>query len=330
MTKAHLVRPVADFTTELAKAGGKPLYEQTPEQARQTLRAVQKSDARYPQIDFEEIKVALDNGREMRVLIARPKDTTDALPMVFYIHGGGWVMGDEVTHARLISRLAETIPAAVVFPIYMPSPEAQYPQTTNDLFSVLQYIAEFGGKFNLDSTRLIVAGDSVGGNMAAVMALMAKKNNFKPQIDFQLLLYPVTDAEFSNASYDLFADGPWLTKKAMQWFWQQYAPDAASRKEIYASPLRAAIEDLQGLPPALVITDENDVLRDEGEDFARLLDKAGVETASVRINGTIHDFLMLNALADTAPSKVALALAADAARTVFAAKAKAEETAEEP
>ncbi|MFR6465168.1 MAG: alpha/beta hydrolase, partial [Alphaproteobacteria bacterium] len=200
---------------------------------------------------------------------------------------------------------------------YTLSPEAQYPQTTNDLFAVLQYVAEYGAKYNLDTGRLAVAGDSVGGNMAAVMALMAKANDNKPEIDFQLLLYPVTDAAFETKSYNAFAEGPWLTKKAMEWFWKQYAPDENSRGEIYASPLRAASEELEGLPAALIITDENDVLRDEGEAYARKLDEAGVTVGSVRINGTIHDFLMLNALADSVPTKAALALAVVSLQDVF-------------
>lgn len=174
---------------------------------------------------------------------------------------------------------------------------------------VLNYISEYGAKYNLDATRLIVAGDSVGGNMAAVMALMAKNNKNLPNIDFQLLFYPVTDASFDTESYHEFAEGPWLTKKAMIWFWKQYAPDESKREEIYACPLRATTEELAGLPPALVITDENDVLRDEGEAYAQKLSDAGVQVGAVRVNGTIHDFVMLNALADTIPTKIAIELA---------------------
>lgn len=307
MTKPYLAQKVQAFIDELAKAGGKPLYELTPQQAREVLLAAQK-DGDLPPADVEEISVPVDNGRQMRVVIARPEGVKDLLPVVFYIHGGGWVMGDDRTHARLIRQLAAEIPAAVVFPVYEQSPEAQYPQTTNDLFAVLQYIAEFGAKHYLDSEHLVVAGDSVGGNMAAVMTLMAKQAG-KPEIDFQLLLYPVTNAEFDTPSYDEFANGPWLTREAMRWFWDQYAPDKNARKEIFASPLKASLEDLKDLPPALVITDENDVLRDEGEAYARKLDEAGVEVAAVRINGTIHDFLMLNALGDTVQTKAALALA---------------------
>ncbi len=317
MNKPNLNKPIADFIGKLKKAGGKPLYELTPQEARNVLLEVQKNEGETPKAKIDEITVPLVNGREMRVLIVKPADTDDPLPVIFYVHGGGWVMGNEVTHDRLIRQLACGVPAAVVFPVYLPSPEAQYPQTTDDLFTVLQYIAEYGAKYNLDAGRLVVAGDSVGGNMATVMALKAKKNDNKPKIDFQLLLYPVTNAVFDNESYQEFAEGPWLTKKAMEWFWKQYAPDKNSRKEIYASPLMANKEDLEGLPPALIITDENDVLRDEGEAYARKLDAAGVEVVSVRINGTIHDFLMLNDLADTVPTRTALALAIIAVQDVF-------------
>lgn len=317
MVKPNLIKPVKAFIDKLSKAGGKPLYELTPEEARNVLLTVQADDGALPDADVDEITVSLENGREMRVLIVRPSGIEDTLPIIFYIHGGGWVMGNEVTHARLIRQLADEVQAAVVFPVYTPSPEAQYPQTTNDLFGVLQYVSEYGAKYNLDTERLAVAGDSVGGNMAAVMTLMAKKNENTPKIAFQLLFYPVTDASFENESYEAYSEGPWLTRKAMEWFWQQYAPNKKSRKEIYASPLRASKEDLEGLPPALIITDENDVLRDEGEAYARKLDEAGVTVGIVRVNGTIHDFLMLNALADTVPTKAALALAVISLQDVF-------------
>lgn len=317
MVKPNLIKPVKAFIDKLSKAGGKPLYELTPEEARNVLLTVQADDGVLPDADVDEIAVSLENGREMRVLIVRPSGVEDTLPIIFYIHGGGWVMGNEVTHARLIRQLADEVQAAVVFPVYTPSPEAQYPQTTNDLFAVLQYVSEYGAKYNLDTERLAVAGDSVGGNMAAVMTLMAKKNENTPKIAFQLLFYPVTDASFENESYEAYSEGPWLTRKAMEWFWQQYAPNKKSRKEIYASPLRASKEDLEGLPPALIITDENDVLRDEGEAYARKLDEAGVTVGIVRVNGTIHDFLMLNALADTVPTKAALALAVISLQDVF-------------
>ncbi len=309
MNKPNLIKPVNEFVKSLAKGGGKPLYEMTQQEARKVLLSVQASEDNELKVNIDKIEVSLENGREMPVIIVKPDGFDDVLPIVFYIHGGGWVMGDDVTHSRLIKELAKSIPAAVVFPIYEQSPEAQYPQTTNDLFTVLQYIVEYSAKYNLDAARLVVAGDSVGGNMATVMALIAKNNNFEPKINFQLLFYPVTSAKLDTQSYEQFANGPWLTKKAMEWFWDAYAPNKVNRSEIYASPLRASLEELKDLPPAMIITAENDVLRDEGEDYGRKLNEAGVEATAIRFNGTIHDFVMLNALSDTTPSKAAMALA---------------------
>lgn len=316
MNKLYLDKDAAEFIAKTEAQGGKPLYELTPEEARNVLAGVQKEYTKPP-ADVSEINLPLGNGRNMRVILAKPEKAGDPLPVIFYIHGGGWVMGSELTHDRLIRQLAADTGAAVVFPVYELSPESQYPQTTNDLFAALRHIAENGAKYNLDSEYLVIAGDSAGGNMAAVMALMAKAEGSKPKIDFQLLFYPVTDANFETESYNQYAQGPWLTKKAMEWFWQQYAPNKDKRKEIYACPLKAQIEELAGLSPTLIITDENDVLRDEGEAYAAKLSQAGVDVCSIRVNGTIHDFLMLNELADSAPSRTTLTLAAAVIKKQF-------------
>ncbi len=318
MPNTHLDPMVQSFVEELSKNDGKPLYELTPRQAREVLINVQKDKPKVPAVDTVETTVPLAGSKTMRVLIVRPLQNTEPLPVIFYIHGGGWVMGNEETHKRLIYELSTQVNAAVIFPIYEPSPESQYPKTTENLFTTLQYMAAHGAEYNLDTSRLAVAGDSVGGNMATVMALMAKAAGNQPEILFQLLLYPVTNAVFETDSYHQFANGPWLTKKAMRWFWDQYAADKEKRKEIYASPLLASKAELANLPPALIITGENDVLRDEGEAYARKLNEAGVKTAGVRINGTIHDFLMLNALTDTAPSQTGLMIAVSALKKALA------------
>ncbi len=315
----YLEADVSKFVASLEKSDAKPLYELTPQEARAVLLSVQADTENLPAAEVDEISVPLGNGRTMRVQIIKPEKAPDTLPVVFYIHGGGWVMGDDKTHARLVRTLALETGAAVVFPIYEQSPEAQYPQTTTDLFAVLQYMTEHGAKFSLDFERLALAGDSVGGNMALVMGLMSKANK-APNPIFMLLLYPVAAADFETESYEIFAQGPWLTRQAMQWFWQQYAPDKETRSEVYASPLNASQEELSGLPATLIITDENDVLRDEGESLAMRLNEAGVKTASVRINGTIHDFLMLNALSQSASSEVAMDLCAAALKRAFAQK----------
>ena len=311
-----LDKDVAKFVESVEKNTAKPLYELTPQEAREVLLSAQEEKEENTDIDVSKISAPLGGGRTMPVQIIKPLKAPDTLPIIYYIHGGGWVMGNEKTHARLTRELALKTNAAVVFPIYENSPEAQYPQTTTDLFTVLQYIAEHAASYGLDAEHLAVAGDSVGGNMALVMAMMAKENK-GPKIIFQLLLYPVAGANFETDSYKTFANGPWLTKKAMQWFWKQYAPNENNWQENSASPINASPDELSALPPALVITDENDVLRDEGEALAQKLNNAGTSTASVRINGTIHDFLMLNALADSAPSKAALWLVFGALKSYF-------------
>lgn len=309
MAKEKLFRDVKVFVDSLNEKGGKPLYELTPQEARQVLLDVQKTEADVPEVTALKIDVPVGEGRKLKLLIVKPARLTGEVGVIYYIHGGGWVMGDDVTHRRLISELAADIPAGVVFPIYTQAPEGQFPQVTEDLFKGLQYIAEYGNEYGLDTKHLAVAGDSVGGNMATVMALMAKENGFMPQICFQLLLYPVTAAGFDTESYEVFENGPWLTKQAMKWFWNQYLPDEEKRKAKEASPLMATVDELRDLPPALVITGENDVLRDEGEAYARKLDEAGCPVIAVRFNGVIHDFMMLNALSATPATRAAMSLA---------------------
>jgi acetyl esterase len=228
--------------------------------------------------------------------------------VILYIHGAGWVFGNAHTHDRLIRELAVRSGAAVVFPNYSLSPEAKYPTAIEEIYAVLQWIADGGKDFGLDSDHLAVAGDSVGGNMTAAITLMAKERR-GPAIGRQLLFYPVTDASFDTESYRQFAEGFFLRRDGMQWFWDQYITEPEQRNEITASPLRATVEQLRGLPPALIITAEADVLRDEGEAYANKLREAGVEVTAVRYQGIIHDFVMLNALSDTAAAKSAIALA---------------------
>jgi acetyl esterase len=233
-----------------------------------------------------------------------------------YFHGGGWILGDRDTHDRLIREIAVGAETAVVFVEYARSPEARYPVAIEQAYAATRYVADNGAGLRVDPLRLAVAGDSVGGNMAASVTLMAKQRR-GPKIALQLLFYPVTHAGFDTPSYTRFADGPWLTKRAMQWFWDAYLPDSASRNEPTATPLNASLDQLAGLPEALVMTDENDVLRDEGEAYARKLSNAGVRVTSMRYNGTIHDFVMLNALADTPATRAAIAQAVGALKTTL-------------
>jgi len=230
-----------------------------------------------------------------------------------YFHGGGWVLRDRDTHDRLVREIAVGAQAAVVFVDYARAPEARYPVAIDQAYAATRYVADNAAELGIDPLRLAVAGDSVGGNMAAAVTLMAKQRR-GPNIAFQVLFYPVTDSGFDTPSYNQFADGPWLTKRAMEWFWDAYLPDPAARKQPTATPLNASLDQLTGLPEALVIVDENDVLRDEGEAYARKLSDAGVRVTSVRYNGTIHDFVMLNALADTPATRGAIAQAVGALR----------------
>jgi acetyl esterase len=249
----------------------------------------------------------------VRIRIVRPEGATGVLPAVVYLHGGGWVLGDADTHDRLVRELAVGANVALFFVDYDRAPEAQYPVQIEQGYAATKWVAEHGAALRIDPARLAVAGDSVGGNLTAAVTLMAKQRG-GPRLAFQVLFYPVTDADFGTASYTAFANGPWLTKPAMEWFWNAYLPDVAARKQITATPLSATLEQLAGLPPALLIVDENDVLRDEGEAYARKLIQAGVPVTSTRYNATIHDFVMLNALAETPAVRGAVQQAIDALR----------------
>jgi len=288
-----------------------PMHTLSPAEARSVLARAQSTPVGKPSAQIEDVTFPVGPTGSIPVRIVRPTGTTETLPAVVYFHGGGWVLGDRDTHDRLIREIAVGTEAALVFVDYARSPEARYPVAIEQAYAATRYLAENGASLRVDPLRLAVAGDSVGGNIAAVVTLMAKQRR-GPKIALQVLFYPVTDAGFDTPSYTRFADGPWLTKRAMQWFWDAYLPDLAARKQPTAAPLNASLDQLAGLPEALVITDENDVLRDEGEAYARKLSNAGVRVTSVRFNGTIHDFVMLNALADTPATRGAIAQAVNA------------------
>ena len=283
-----------------ADATSKPpfLYELGPEGARKVLDDVQAAPIPKLDVDDKWITVPADVG-DVRVRIVKPVGSAGLLPAVLYVHGGGWILGNAGTHDRLVRELAVGANAAVVFVEYDRSPEAHYPVAIEQAYATAQWITEHGQAEGLDASRLAIAGDSVGGNMTAAVAILAKQRS-DVRFVHQSLDYPVTDAAQDTDSYREFANGPFLTAKAMAWFWDAYLPDHAKRAEITASPLRASIEELAGLPETFLIVDENDVLRDEGEAYARKLTEAGVPTTSVRYNGIIHDFMMLNPLRDTA------------------------------
>jgi acetyl esterase len=234
-----------------------------------------------------------------------------------FFHGGGWMTGDADTHDRLAREIAVAAKAALFLVDYDRSPEAQYPTAIEQAYAATLYVAEHGKEFGVDSTRLAVVGDGAGGNIATAVCLMAKERK-SPGIAFQVLLYPVTDSNFDTPSYEAFADGPWLTRDAMRRYWDAYLPDKAARRAITASPLAATVDQLAGLPDGLVIVAENDVLRDEGEAYARRLAEAGARITSVRYNGAIHDFMMLNAIADAPTARSAIGQVAAALRDALA------------
>lgn len=304
----NLTTKTEDFISMLENKDAKPLYKMTPEQARQFLDNLQKETHKDVPTDVKDTQIFTENKNSIALRIIRPANNNEKLPAIIYLHGGGWVMGGKESFDMLIKQLAINTNSVVIFPEYSHSPEAKYPVALKEIYSVLEYIYENPDEFNIDNDSIAIAGDSAGANMATVTALKAKNQN-GPKLKFQCLFYPVTNADMDTKSYDLFKDGPWLSKKAMEWFFEAYAPDKESRNDIYVSPLKADEEDLKGLPPTLIITAENDVLRDEGEAYARKLDSAGVDVLNIRINGTIHDFLMLNALSDTRCAKGALNLA---------------------
>ena len=283
------------FLDALAAGGGKPLEHLSPRDARAVLSGAQASvkvDLSGVEVSSRSIQVA---GQPVQLKIVRPAKVRGELPVFMFFHGGGWVLGDYPTHERLIHDLVLGSGAVAVYVDYTASPEARYPTAINQAYAATRWVAEHGREIGVDSRRLAVAGNSVGGNMAAVVALMAKEQK-TPDLRFQLLLWPVTNARFDSPSYQQFAEGHFLTRGMMNWFWDSYTSDPQQRAEIHASPLQASIEQLRGLPPALVQTAEFDVLRDEGEAYARKLDSAGVAVTAVRYNGMIHDFGLLNPL----------------------------------
>lgn len=321
MSESFSAKPIVEssmqkFLDTINSQSGTPLYELSPTDARNLLLKVQDFDVSKLPADVKDIVIYAEPREEIFLRIIRPKDNNSKLPVVMFFHGGGWILGDKVVYDRLVREIANGVQSAVVFVDFERSPEAQYPKAIEQAYAATKYISENGDDYNIDSSRLAVMGDSVGGNMATVVALLAKERG-GPKIDFQVLFYPVTDADFETESYNTFPTGYWLSKEAMKWFWNAYLPDENERKLHTASPLKSSLEQLKGLPPALVITNECDVLRDEGEAYAHKLMEAEVKTTAVRLLGSIHDCVMLNPLADTPAARCAIELASCKLRQVF-------------
>src|SRR5215469_2256983 len=300
-----------------ASADGPPLYALSPKDARQVLRDIQESvPVQLQPADIDDRVIDGGPTGQVSIRIVRPTGASGVLPVVFHSHGGGWILGDKDTHERLYRELANAAQAVVVFVDYTPAPEAHYPVQNEQAYTALQWAIANAAQIGADPARVALVGDSVGGNMTAALTLMAKERG-GPQIAAQVLFYPVTNANLDTDTYQRYADGPWLTREAMRWFWDSYLPDKEQRLEITASPLQATPDQLHGLPPALIINGEHDVLRDEGEAYARKLTQAGVTVTQVRYAGTIHDFVPLNPITDTPAPRAAIAQAASYLRSAL-------------
>ncbi|WP_299839482.1 alpha/beta hydrolase [uncultured Tenacibaculum sp.] len=296
---------VQQFLEVIHSYNGPPIHELPIDIARKAMEDMQiDSTISYSKLTFEKQSLEFKN-QKINVVITKPKGSKKLIPVLMYFHGGGWAYNSFETHKRLMSDIANKAEIAVVFVEYSRTPKIKYPVANEEAYLATLYVSKFGEKLGLNSKKIIVGGDSAGGNMATVVALMAKKRKeFK--LRGQVLLYPVTDTNLNTASYHQFSKGYYLSRKTMQWFFEIYTPDVKNHNLSTVAPLKAIIEELKELPKTLLITAEYDVLRDEGEAYAKKLRIANVPVISTRYGGTIHDFIVLNALRNTPASKAAL------------------------
>lgn len=297
----HLNNGTKEFL-KIINSGGAPVESLPVPDARNVLTNAQASVKVDLSGIYEEEKIISPNGQPIKLTIVRPDGKKEKLPVFVFIHGGGWVLGDYPTHKRLVRDLVVASGFAAVFVNYTPSPEAHYPQTVNEIFAATQWVAEHGNEINVDGKRLGIVGNSVGGNMSFVTSLKAKESK-KFNIKAQVLMWPVTDATFDWDSYTLYGTERFLTSSLMKWMFDQYTTDPKARKEKYLSPLQASVQELKGLPPTLITVAENDILRDQGEALGRKLDDAGVDVTTIRFNGIIHDWGLLNGLAKVSETR---------------------------
>jgi len=279
-----------------------PIYELSPEEARKVLNSVATPDSKLD-VDIQDIIIP----NNISIRITRPKNNNSKLSPLIYVHGGGWILGNKNTHDRIVKQITINANVAVIFVNYTPAPEAKFPTQINEIIQATSYVYQNANNLNIDPNKLIVMGDSVGGNMAISICLLSKQNNIK--IKQLILAYPVTSILMNTQSYEQFKNGPWLTKKAMEWFYDAYLDKNKDNKNnILISPLEGNNKDFVDFPNTLIITDENDVLRDEGEAFGHKLMNVGVQVTSVRYLGICHDFLILDALKNVSPVKNAIDL----------------------
>ena len=282
-TDPNIEVEIQKFLKVLNSKGGKPMEETTPAEARRFLEDAQTSvKTDVSGIDIIEKTITQDK-LSVELFIIRPSGMTGILPVFMFFHGGGWMLVDFSAHKRFVRDLVVHSGLACVFVEYTRSPEAKYPTALHECYAGTKWVSEHGSEINVDGKRMAVVGNSAGGNLTAAVSLMAKENNLN--LKFQLLFWPVTNTNFETESYDKFATLGFLTKNMMKWFWDNYAAKKEHRNEIYASPLKAPLSKLKGLPPTLVQIAENDVLRDEGEAYARNMDEAGVPVTSYKSAG---------------------------------------------
>ncbi len=306
-------RRIREFLAALNSSGAPPIETLSPTAARKVLVDAQASvPLDLAACDIEEKSVTQD-GLQISLTIVRPAGSTSTLPGFLFIHGGGWILGDFPTHERFVRDIVADSGFTAIFVNYTPSPEAKYPTAINEIHAAAKWVAAHGAEIRVDASRIAIFGNSVGGNMSAAVALKALHEG-GPKFKCQILLWPVTDANFNTSSYHEFEAGYFLSRAMMQWFWNAYAPDTAKRREIYASPLQATTDQLKGLPPALVQVAGGDVLRDEGLAYVRHLDAAGVDTTVVRYENLIHDYGLLNAISQVPAVRDALHQAAETLR----------------
>ncbi|HET7234453.1 MAG TPA: alpha/beta hydrolase [Longimicrobium sp.] len=298
----HQLEPVTQAFID-SLAGSPPTWSLSPRDAHDGLTALQSQPVALQPAEITDTEWPVGPLGSTRIRIVRPAGATGTLPLLMYFHGGGWVLGDRVTHDRLVRELANGVNAAVVFVDYVNSPEARYPTQNEQAYASMLYAVEHAAELNVDASRLAIIGDSVGGNMSAVVTLMARERN-GPRISYQVLLYPLLDYLSDRGSYRAFAEGPWLTTATMKWMFDLQGMDGSEGYGAY--PVRATVDQLRGLPDALIVTDD-DILQDEGEEYAYKLAQAGARVTTVRYNGTIHDFAMLNPLANTPATRGAIA-----------------------
>ena len=299
-TDTHLSPVVRTFLKAIHGAPG--IETLSKEDARKVLEGAQASvQYDYSQVTDSE-KTIITDGLTVKLNIMRPKGVNGILPVFIFVHGGGWIIGDYPTHKRMMRDLVVGSGAVGVFVEYTRTPEAQYPTAVNEVYAAAKWVAEHGSDINVDGKKLAIVGNSAGGNMAAVVSIMAKERK-GPEIKTAILMWPTTNTDFTTESFKAFGADRFLTTRFMEKLYDLYVPDHAKRNDIHVSPLLATVDQLKGLPPTLIQVAENDVLRDEGEAYGRKLLDAGVEATTVRYNGVIHDFGLLNPLSEIPQTK---------------------------